>query len=114
VAATTSVSTLREPLRRRQGSPGGSATAPDMLAMSASSSRAQDRQRSFKKGIDSDVIRRRREDTTIQIRKTLREDRLNQRRRMSLVVRPLSPSWLVQSRTLTAGCVCDDRQRSPR
>lgn len=60
-----------------------------MLAMSASS-RVQDRQRSFKKGIDSDVIRRRREDTTIQIRKTLREDRLNQRRRMSLVVRLIS------------------------
>lgn len=45
-------------------------------------SRAQERQRSYKKGIDADETRRRREDTTIQIRKNVREDRLNQRRRM--------------------------------
>jgi hypothetical protein len=44
--------------------------------------RTQERQRSYKKGIDVDVTRRRREDTTTQIRKSIREDRLNQRRRM--------------------------------
>lgn len=41
-----------------------------------------ERQKQFKKGIDSDESRRRREDTTIQIRKTKKEERLNQRRRM--------------------------------
>ncbi|DAZ97527.1 TPA: hypothetical protein N0F65_003013 [Lagenidium giganteum] len=46
------------------------------------SSRANDRQRSFKKGIDTDATRRRREDTAIQIRKSIKDDRLNQRRRM--------------------------------
>lgn len=91
---------------RPRGTPGGVATAPNMLAMSASSSRAQDRQRSFKKGIDSDAIRRQREDTTIQIRKTLRGDRLNQRRRMSLVVRLLSPSFLSSSWSRRAACAC--------
>jgi importin subunit alpha-1 len=44
--------------------------------------RLGERQKSFKKGIDSDESRRRREDTAIQIRKTIKEDRLNQRRRM--------------------------------
>lgn len=41
-----------------------------------------ERQKQFKKGIDADESRRRREDTTIQIRKTKKEERLNQRRRM--------------------------------
>ena len=45
-------------------------------------STAADRQKQFKKGIDSEESRRRREDTTIQIRKTKKEERLNQRRRM--------------------------------
>ncbi|POM76876.1 Importin alpha-2 subunit [Phytophthora palmivora] len=40
-----------------------------------------DRMRSFKRGIDTDEIRRRREDTTIQIRKNRRGERVNQRRR---------------------------------
>lgn len=44
--------------------------------------RISERQRSFKKGIDADLTRRRREDTTVQIRKTIKEDRLNQRRRI--------------------------------
>ncbi|TMW57277.1 hypothetical protein Poli38472_003202 [Pythium oligandrum] len=47
-----------------------------------SSTRVPDRQRSYKKGIDADATRRRREGTAIQIRKTIKEDRLNQRRRM--------------------------------
>jgi importin subunit alpha-1 len=46
-----------------------------------------DRMRSFKKGIDIDETRRRREDTTVQIRKSRREERLNQRRRILPVVR---------------------------
>uniref|UniRef100_A0AAV1T9B0 Importin subunit alpha n=1 Tax=Peronospora matthiolae TaxID=2874970 RepID=A0AAV1T9B0_9STRA len=41
-----------------------------------------ERMRSFKKGIDVDDSRRRREDTTVRIRKNRREERLNQRRRM--------------------------------
>ncbi|KAJ0394424.1 hypothetical protein P43SY_010921 [Pythium insidiosum] len=50
--------------------------------MSTTALRIQDRQRSFKKGIDGDVTRRRREDIATQIRKSIKEDRLNQRRRM--------------------------------
>ncbi|CEG42657.1 importin alpha-2 subunit [Plasmopara halstedii] len=49
----------------------------------SSSTRIADRMRNFKKGIDADETRRRREDTSIQIRKTLRDERLNQRRRMN-------------------------------
>ena len=45
----------------------------------------RDRQKQYKKGIDADESRRRREDTTIQIRKTKKEERLNQRRRMAPV-----------------------------
>ncbi|TDH72177.1 hypothetical protein CCR75_006113 [Bremia lactucae] len=48
----------------------------------SSTRRIADRMQSFKKGIDTDENRRRREETTIQIRKTRREERLNQRRRM--------------------------------
>uniref|UniRef100_M4BD43 Importin subunit alpha n=1 Tax=Hyaloperonospora arabidopsidis (strain Emoy2) TaxID=559515 RepID=M4BD43_HYAAE len=48
-----------------------------------------ERMRSFKKGIDVDESRRRREDTTIQIRKNRREERLNQRRRMVATVSEL-------------------------
>jgi importin subunit alpha-6/7 len=39
------------------------------------------RKKNFKKGIDQDEARRRRTETTIQIRKNKKEDRLNQRRR---------------------------------
>lgn len=46
------------------------------------SMRMNERQRSYKKGIDGDSIRRRRDETTTQIRKSIKEDRLNQRRRM--------------------------------
>lgn len=45
-------------------------------------SRLTERQRSFKKGIDSEALRRRRDDTTLSIRKSIRDDRLSQRRRM--------------------------------
>lgn len=48
----------------------------------SAAARAADRMRSFKKGIDADETRRKREGTSIQIRKTLRDERLNQRRRM--------------------------------
>ncbi|KAH7476271.1 hypothetical protein KRP22_000111 [Phytophthora ramorum] len=51
-------------------------------SVSSSASRVAERMRSFKKGIDADETRRRREDTTVQIRKSRREERLNQRRRM--------------------------------
>lgn len=44
--------------------------------------RASDRKTLFKKGIDADELRRRRSETTVQIRKTIKEDRINQRRRM--------------------------------
>ncbi|KAL3668431.1 hypothetical protein V7S43_006518 [Phytophthora oleae] len=53
-----------------------------MATSVSSAARVADRMRSFKKGIDADETRRRREDTTIQIRKNRREERLNQRRRM--------------------------------
>lgn len=46
------------------------------------SSNAGERKNQFKKGIDADEVRRRREDTTIQIRKNKKEERLNQRRKM--------------------------------
>lgn len=51
-----------------------------------SASRISERQRSFKKGIDADATRRRRDGATVQIRKSIKEDRLNQRRRMSASV----------------------------
>lgn len=62
----------------------------------ASTSRISERQRSFKKGIDADATRRRREGATVQIRKSIKEDRLNQRRRMSSTVGGVSSyllSW---------------------
>ena len=40
------------------------------------------RSKQYKKGIDTEESRRRREDTTIQIRKEKKNERLNQRRRM--------------------------------
>ncbi|GLE04237.1 hypothetical protein PINS_up013148 [Pythium insidiosum] len=55
--------------------------------MSTTAPRFHGRQRSFKKGIDGDVTRRRREDIATQIRKSIKEDRLNQRRRMGPVER---------------------------
>lgn len=77
--------------------------------------RISERQRSFKKGIDADLTRRRREGTTVQIRKTIKEDRLNQRRRIMdtmVSVRPLccaffsflSPCACVQVFTLSEVC----------
>jgi hypothetical protein len=39
------------------------------------------RRRNFKKGLDSEDSRRRREEVTIQIRKNKRDDRLNRRRK---------------------------------
>ncbi|GLE05980.1 hypothetical protein PINS_up015191 [Pythium insidiosum] len=50
--------------------------------MSFPGGRAPERKNYFKKTIDADEIRRRRSETTVQIRKTVKEDRLNQRRRM--------------------------------
>jgi len=42
-----------------------------------------ERQKQYKKGVDQDESRRRREETTIQIRKTKKEDRLQKRRQMN-------------------------------
>ena len=46
-----------------------------------SSRGAKERQKSFKKGIDIDADRRRREETTVQLRKSKREDSLQKKRR---------------------------------
>ncbi|KAI9905401.1 hypothetical protein PsorP6_013823 [Peronosclerospora sorghi] len=54
--------------------------------ISSSRTRTVERMRNFKKGIDADETRRRREDTTIQIRKNQREERLNRRRRLHSTV----------------------------
>ncbi|KAF0717848.1 Aste57867_2048 [Aphanomyces stellatus] len=43
----------------------------------------QERRNNFKKGIDVEEIRRRREDTTVQIRKSKRDEQLAQKRRMA-------------------------------
>ena len=51
-----------------------------------------ERQKQLKKGIDADESRRRREDTTIQIRKNKKEERMNQRRRMASSYMSLSCS----------------------
>ncbi|TYZ62019.1 hypothetical protein PybrP1_011520 [[Pythium] brassicae (nom. inval.)] len=53
---------------------------------SFSASKAPERKSNFKKTIDADEIRRRRSETTVQIRKNIKEDRLNQRRRMGAEV----------------------------
>lgn len=50
--------------------------------MSFQSGKAPERKSNFKKTLDADEIRRRRSETTVQIRKTIKEDRMNQRRRM--------------------------------
>jgi hypothetical protein len=50
--------------------------------MSFATGKLGDRKNNFKKGIDADEVRRRRSETTVQIRKTIKEDRMNQRRRM--------------------------------
>jgi importin subunit alpha-1 len=50
--------------------------------MSFPAGKAPERKNFFKKGIDSDESRRSRMETTVQIRKTIKEDRMNQRRRM--------------------------------
>ena len=42
---------------------------------------ARDRQKQFKKGIDTDQARRNREETTVQLRKSKREDSLQKRRK---------------------------------
>lgn len=53
--------------------------------MSFAGGKVPERKSNFKKTLDADEIRRRRSETTVQIRKTIKEDRINQRRRM---VRP--------------------------
>lgn len=50
--------------------------------MSFPSGKAPERKSNFKKTLDAEEIRRRRSETTVQIRKTIKEDRMNQRRRM--------------------------------
>lgn len=45
-----------------------------------------DRKKGFKKGVDLEESRRRREETTLQIRKTKKEDRLNKRRQQNPVM----------------------------
>ncbi|GMF42939.1 unnamed protein product [Phytophthora fragariaefolia] len=50
--------------------------------MSFPAGKAPERKNFFKKGIDADESRRSRMETTVQIRKTIKEDRMNQRRRM--------------------------------
>jgi importin subunit alpha-1 len=47
----------------------------------------QERKNQFKKGIDASEQRHKREETTIQIRKSKREEQLKQRRRMPDPVR---------------------------
>ncbi|ETI56771.1 hypothetical protein F441_00822 [Phytophthora nicotianae CJ01A1] len=51
--------------------------------MSFPAGKAPERKNLFKKGIDADESRRSRMETTVQIRKTIKEDRMNQRRRMA-------------------------------
>jgi len=46
-----------------------------------SSRGAKDRQKQYKKGIDTDAARRNREETTVQLRKSKREDSLQKRRK---------------------------------
>ncbi|CAI5700875.1 hypothetical protein KXD40_005792 [Peronospora effusa] len=53
--------------------------------MSLPAGKAPERKNLFKKGIDADESRRNRMETTVQIRKTIKEDRMNQRRRMTPV-----------------------------
>ncbi|OWZ20327.1 Importin alpha-2 subunit [Phytophthora megakarya] len=53
--------------------------------MSFPAGKAPERKNLFKKGIDADESRRSRMETTVQIRKTIKEDRMNQRRRMAPV-----------------------------
>lgn len=59
------------------------------LTMSFPTGKAPERKNYFKKTIDADEVRRRRSETTVQIRKTVKEDRLNQRRRMVRTTRTL-------------------------
>lgn len=81
----------------------GSSDRGSISGLSAAA-RISERQRSFKKGIDADMTRRRREGTTVQIRKTIKEDRLNQRRRMNSTVR--MRWWLPWLLSCCHACEC--------
>jgi hypothetical protein len=53
---------------------------------------ADDRKKEFKKGLNLDDARRRREDTSVQVRKTKKEERLQQRRRRANPSGQMEPS----------------------
>lgn len=57
-----------------------------------SSRGAKDRQKQYKKGIDTDAARRNREETTVQLRKSKREDSLQKRRKDQEAAGPAMPA----------------------
>ncbi|KMS93561.1 hypothetical protein BVRB_030230, partial [Beta vulgaris subsp. vulgaris] len=81
-----------------------------------------DRQRNFKKGIDMDLARRRREETTVELRKSKRDEQIQKRRMgaqggwkpddmMSGMLPPrdtISPATVADLSQLIAGVNSDD------
>jgi len=62
-----------------------------------------DRKKGFKKAIDSDENRRRREETTLQIRKTKKDVRLAKRRQMPVGANVNTPAGMAAASMLAAG-----------
>mmetsp|Transcript_33299 Transcript_33299/g.43922 ORF Transcript_33299/g.43922 Transcript_33299/m.43922 type:complete len:552 (-) Transcript_33299:207-1862(-) len=67
------------------------------------------RKKNFKKAIDQDESRRRREETTIQIRKSKKEDRLNQRRRTGAAMANQTSATPADSSMQTTGAANYDQ-----
>ena len=78
---------------------------------------AKDRQKQYKKGIDTDAARRNREETTVQLRKSKREDSLQKRRKdQGEAAAPMMPAAVPEAavgiadlQQLIAGVSSNDR-----
>lgn len=73
---------------------------------------SKDRQSTFKKGVDTEESRRRREETTVQIRKTKKEDRLSKRRQRN--VEPPQPMGLPSPAAPTASSTASKLENLPQ
>lgn len=66
------------------------------------STKEEERLKGFKKTVDAEEGRRRREETTLQIRKTKKEDRLAKRRQMPTSSGPVTPAGMAAASMLMA------------
>ncbi|KAI2493455.1 importin alpha [Fragilaria crotonensis] len=66
------------------------------------STKEEERLKGFKKTVDAEEGRRRREETTLQIRKTKKDDRLAKRRQMPVSSGPMTPAGMAAASMLMA------------